>query len=262
MTTTATGTIKRLWALDGATLTLDSGLLVLGAAGEVTIPVPTFLIEHDRGLVLFDTGIVPEASVDPDGVYGELAEHVGLRFTPEQRVDRQIEGLGYKTSDVTHVVLSHAHFDHSGGMYLFPQAKFYIGAADLPYAFWPHPAASVFFRRPDIEATRSFDWHPLAGDHDLFGDGSITVLAMPGHTPGNSSLLVRLPDRYFMLTADTVHLRSALTDTLPMGSDYNTRESVESIRRLRQLSESHDAHIWIAHDPEDWKAFAAPKCYQ
>lgn len=55
---------------------------------------------------------------------------------------------------------------------------------------------------------------------------------------------------------------SALTDTLPMGSDYNTRDSVESIHRLRQISHSHNAHIWIPHDPEDWKDFAAPKCYQ
>lgn len=235
---------------------------MLGASGEVTIPVPTFLIEHERGLVLFDTGVVPAAVEDPEGVYGELADHINLAFTTEQRVDKQIEALGFKTSDVTHVVVSHAHFDHTGALYLFPEAKFYIGAADLPYTFWPNPAAAIFFRRPDIEATRSFDWHPVQGDHDLFGDGSIQILAMPGHTPGNSSLLVRLPDRSFVLTGDTVHLRSALTDVLPMGSDFSTQDSIRSIHRLRHVAESLDASVWIAHDPEDWKDFAAPRCFE
>lgn len=262
MTAGFAGFAKRLWALDGATLTMDSSHLVLGAEGIVTIPVPTFLIEHERGLVLFDTGIAPEASVDPEGVYGDLAAFVGLAYTPDQRVDRQIEKLGFKTEDVTHVIVSHAHFDHTGGLYLFPQAKFYIGAADLPYAFWPQPAAALFFRRPDIDATRSFAWNPLQGDFDLFGDGSIRVLSMPGHTPGNSSLLVRLANREVLLTGDTVHLRSALSDELPMGSDYNTLDAVTSIRRLRQIADSRGADVWIAHDPEDWRAFAAPGCFE
>lgn len=256
------GSAKRLWAMEGATFTLDSGLLVLGAVGQITIPVPTFLIEHERGLVLFDTGVAPQSAVDPEGVYGELAEHIGLDFDADRAVDRQIEQLGFKAGDVTHVIVSHAHFDHTGGLPLFPQAKFYIGAADLPYSFWPLPAGSPFFHRPDIEATRAFDWNPVQGDHDLFGDGSIVMLAMPGHTPGNSSLLVRVADREILLTGDTVHLRSALTDDLPMGSDYSTLDSISSIRRLRQIADSRNAEVWIAHDPEDWKQFDAPVCVE
>jgi len=50
-------------------------------------------------------------------------------------VDRQIEALGFRTADVTHVLVSHSHFDHTGGLHLFPQAQFYICAGDLPYAF-------------------------------------------------------------------------------------------------------------------------------
>lgn len=253
----------RLWALDGATFTVDTGLLVVNGSGEITIPVPTFLIEHPRGLVLFDTGVVPHASVDPEGVYGELAEHINIAFTPEQRVDRQIESLGFKTEDVTHVVVSHAHFDHTGGLYLFPNAKFFIGAADLPYAYWPMPAAQAFFRTADFDPTRAFRWNQIDGDHDLFGDGSITVLSMPGHTPGNSSLMVRLPSQTFMLTGDTVHVRAALENELPMASDFSTKQSVDSIRRLAQLSEANDAELWIAHDPEDWaKYYLAAKAYE
>jgi glyoxylase-like metal-dependent hydrolase (beta-lactamase superfamily II) len=256
------GEAKRLWALDGATLTLDSGILVVGGQGQVTVPVPTFLIEHPRGLVLFDTGLVPDAATDPHAVYGALADDAQIAMTPEQRVDKQIQALGYRTEDVAHVLVSHSHFDHTGGVPLFGNAELYIGRGDLPYAYWPMPAAKPFFHTAELDAARDYSWNQIDGDLDLFGDGSITMLAMPGHTPGNKSLLVRLPNRTMLLTADTVHLRQAIQEDLPMPSDYSTLQAVWSIRRLQQVAKAHDAMVWIAHDPQDWAAYQhAPSCY-
>lgn len=253
------GFAKRLWALEGATLTMDAGSLVVLASGSVTIPSPSFLIEHERGLVLFDTGLAPEAAGDPARVYGEhLVSLTGLQYYPEQRVDRQLEKLGFSTEDVSHVVVSHAHFDHTGGLYLFPNAKLFIGAADLPYVFWPSsPSLQLTYRYQDIEAARHYAWNPLEGDHDLFGDGSIQILSTPGHTPGHSSLLIRLPQQRLLLSGDVVHLRSALHDELPMGIDHSGDRTIRSIQRIKQVADSVEARIWVNHDPDDWKEFGA-----
>lgn len=252
-TTATTATATRLWALEGPTFTLGADFLVLHEPGVVTIPVPCFLIEHPRGLVLFDTGIIMEASEDPLSVYSpQTLAFNNLAYSPEQRVDRQIEALGFSVTDVTHVVVSHLHDDHTGGLKLFPHADIYIGAGELPHAYWPHPPQRNLFRYRDIDPTRGFNWHELADDHDLFGDGSIVVLRLPGHTPGSSGLLVRLPSRNLILTGDAVHLRAAIEKTMPMGGDWNTSESVRSIRRMVQLSKSIPAEIWIGHDPQDW----------
>ncbi|MBS4729018.1 N-acyl homoserine lactonase family protein [Mycobacterium sp. SM1] len=261
---TAFGTAKRLWALDSPTFTLDKSILMVGASGECTIPMPAYLIEHPKGLVLFDTGLVPAAATDPEGVYGELAGLLGLRFRPEQAIDRQLAALGYATSDVRYVVVSHTHFDHSGGLYLFPQAEFFVGQGDIRYAYWPDPAGAVFFRRADIDAARMFRWREIPGvDHDVFGDGSVVILFTPGHTPGELSLLVRLPGRNFILTGDTVHLREALERVVPMPYDANTEQSLRSIRRLQLLRDSADATVWITHDPQDWAEFGhAPHCFE
>jgi N-acyl homoserine lactone hydrolase len=74
-----TGTARRLWALDGARLTLDRADMLDGAApGPVELVVPSFLVEHDEGLVLLDTGLAPEAADDPAGTYGaELGARCG-----------------------------------------------------------------------------------------------------------------------------------------------------------------------------------------
>lgn len=264
MTTHGFGTAKRLWALDSPTFTLDKSILMVGATGEVTIPMPAYLIEHPKGLVLFDTGLVPAAAKDPDAVYGELADFLGLQFTPDQAVDAQLQALGYKPSDIKYVIASHTHFDHSGGLYLFPEAKIFVGEGDVRFAYWPDPAGAVFFRPQDIDAARDFTWQEVPRcDVDLFGDGSVVILFTPGHTPGELSLLVRLPDRNFVLTGDTVHLREALENVIPMPYDADTVESLRSIRRLQMIRDAADATVWISHDPEDWAEFQhAPFSYE
>lgn len=247
------GVATRLWALQGPTFTLPADFLVLHEEGEVTIPVPCFLIEHPRGLVLFDTGIIPEASEDPLSVYSaETLAFNHLDYAPHQRVDRQIEALGFSLADVEHVVVSHLHDDHTGGMRFFAHADMYVGEGELPHAYWPHPPQRNLFRYRDIDPTREFRWHELPTDHDIFGDGSVVVLRLPGHTPGSSGLLVRLPTRTLILTGDAVHLRAAIRKTMPMGGDWNTAESVRSIQRMLRLSRSLSADIWIGHDPQDW----------
>jgi N-acyl homoserine lactone hydrolase len=261
---TGFGTCKRLWALDSPTFTVEANTLMYGLSGELTIPMPAYLIEHPKGLILFDTGLVPEAMDDPFAVYGELATLTKIGAAPHLRLDRQIEALGYKTSDVTHVIASHAHFDHSGGLYLFPEAKFYAGQGELQFAYWPAYIGAGFFRLADLDVTRSFDWYQVPGiDVDLFGDGSLVILFTPGHTPGELSLLVRLPSRNFILTGDTVHLRAALEHEVHFPVDADTAAAVRSLRRLKLLRDTADATVWITHDPDDWSDYAhAPHSFE
>jgi N-acyl homoserine lactone hydrolase len=254
------GIASRVWALEGGSLTFDASMLVLGAPSVPTvIPAPTFLVEHERGLLLYDTGLATDAATDPERVYGDLLPHLGLRFTEDQRVDRQLELLGFGTADVTHVVLSHAHYDHAGGLHLFPGATLFAGEPELPYAFWPiSPAFAAHFRREDLEASRHHTWNTLTADHDVFGDGSVQILWTPGHTPGHLSLLVRTPTGALLLTGDTVHLRSAWTGVLPGPADFSAEQTVRSIHRLRRLADAERAMVWVNHDPGDWARFGAP----
>lgn len=257
------GTARKLWALEGGCISEQRGSLVLGESGPVVLPCPSFLVEHARGLVLIDTGIAPAAVGDAHAAYGKFADEVGISLSREQCVDRQIEALGFKISDVTHVIMTHLHWDHTGGMYLFPHAQFFVMSGELQYACWP-PAVGPVFRREDIEPTRGFAWNQVEdAEFDLFADGSIVMLHMPGHTPGNASVVVRLAGRTIVLAGDTAHLRSGLARELPMPSDYNTLDSVKSIRRLRQLATSLEALLWLSHDPTDWSDYKhAPDFYE
>ncbi len=257
------GHASKLWALDSPTLTVQSETLLYGTSGMVTIPVPAFLIEHAKGLVLFDTGMHPDSIEDPDKIYGDLAPLLGIGGTVEQRLDRQIEALGYKLSDVTHVISSHGHFDHTGGLYLFPEARHYFGEGELRWAHWPDPIQAFVYREEILETIRRLDVRELVGDYDLFGDGSIVILATPGHSPGEVSVAVRLKSRTFVLAGDAIHSRAQMEQEYHFPIDSNTHDALRSLRRVKYLGEQPDTTIWISHDPDDWAEFAhAPGFYE
>ena len=250
------GTATKMWALPNATLTVPQSLLAHGGADDlVEIPCPAYLIEHPKGLVLFDTGCHPAAADDPVGHWGPFAEALQINYPKELLLDRQIQALGYKIDDIKYVIVSHLHLDHTGYLHAFPNAKFLIMENELRYAYWPDTHLRDVFVFKDIVPTRNFDWLELQGDFDVFGDSSLHLLKTPGHTPGESSLYVHLPNRSILLVGDTLHLRMQFDTLAGMPLDTDPAQSSLSIQRIKALRDLHEASVWISHDPEDWLEF-------
>lgn len=244
---------RRMWGLSGAQFTIPA--MSPEQTQPFTFVCPPILIEHDKGLVLFDTGCHPRIMDDIAGYWGDFWKMVEMKFSPAETLDAQIRGLGYKLDDVKYVILSHLHMDHTGGMALFPNAKFLVGANEIRFAYWADPAQRQYFVMGDLLPARGFNWLEVGEDYDLFGDGSLQMLKTPGHTPGESTLLVTLPSRKFVLTGDTVHTRQDLAEEKPMMIDYDPAQAVQSLKRLKQLRDQHQATIWIPHDIDDWHDF-------
>jgi len=252
----ADGKAIRLIAMPGAMLSMKEGELMDGGSDRmIDLPCPCYLIEHPKGLVLFDTGCNPQVAVDPVGYWGKIADHLHVRFSPDLVVDAQLKHLGYQPDDVKYVVVSHLHLDHSGGLALFPNAQFVIMKDELPYAYWPDRHVRAGFILNDLLPTRRFDWKEQTGDTDLFGDGSLQMLKTAGHTRGECSLFVRLRHRPVVLTGDTIHIRAQLETLAPMGADWDKARASESIARLKRIQDLGEAKLWISHDPEDWAEF-------
>ncbi|MGH7934587.1 MAG: N-acyl homoserine lactonase family protein [Candidatus Binataceae bacterium] len=250
-------TANKLIALTGATFTMNESQLMIGGSDkDIDIPIPSFLIEHPKGLVLFDSGCNAEVIHDAEKYWGKAAKFLrNIRFSPDQVVDQQVKLHGYKPSDVKYVVVSHLHLDHSGGLALFPQAQFLVMEGELPYAYWPKRKARNAFILNDLLPTRGFDWKELSGDTDLFGDGSLMMLKTAGHTPGECSLQVRLKHDSVILTGDTIHIRPQLETLAAMDSDYDIEAASASIKRLKDIQARGEARLWISHAPEDWEEF-------
>lgn len=249
----AATTAERMWALPPASYQSPAQVATLGESAP-GIPFPIYLIEHADGLVLFDAGLDPDCVGDPVAGYGELAERIRIDFREEHLVEHYLNGLGFGLSDVDTVIASHLHFDHAGALKQFPHARTLLGAGEMAYARSPERFSSTWFRAEDFDDRHGIAWSEVDADHDLFGDGAVTVLHLPGHTPGSLGAMVRLSGQTLILTGDAVHTRAAYDAEVHYHGDVDSLTARTSLRKLARL-EAAGAQVWICHDPDDWLRF-------
>lgn len=244
----------RMWALEPMTFQSPTAIAQFGDAAP-RMPSPVYLIEHTDGLVIFDAGVNPEYAGDPVAGYGEMAERLNMDFQQHHTIEAQLHDLGFSLHDVGHVVASHLHFDHAGGLRQFPHAVTYLGEGELEYASNPEKFCRSWFLIDDFDDSHGLQWSVLPGDHDIFGDGTVQVLSLPGHTPGSLGLLVRLEKTSFILTGDAIHTKGGYESELHYHGDYDSLSARKTLRKIRHLEHSVGAEVWICHDPDDWSTY-------
>lgn len=173
------------------------------------LPVNVVLIEHERGWVLWDTGQAPGSAGSPreyfpGGLVGAVyARQVRSTLTPGQGLGEQLELAGVAVADIVLAAVSHLHYDHAGNVgELAPGIPVLVSEAEhaLLTGRSPHmhgvladhlTAAPVTWRPVAFAPTDDPALSDFDGAYDIFGDGALTLLPTPGHTPGSMSMLVR-----------------------------------------------------------------------
>jgi glyoxylase-like metal-dependent hydrolase (beta-lactamase superfamily II) len=165
-----------------------------------TIAVPCFLIRHPKGTLVWDTGL------DPKFVQHSDNGARGIRATLSVSLEKQLQQLNLKPTDITYLAFSHLHLDHTGNANLFTAATWILNRTGLEWATQPTaggPITQETFSGYKHAKTRLID-----GDYDVFGDGTVRILKAPGHTPGHQVLLLTLPKAgKVLLSGDLYHLR-------------------------------------------------------
>lgn len=228
---------------------------------KVDIPYFFYVIAHPQGNVLFDTGGHPSLVSDPRMRLGDAADDFEVTMQKGDDVVSQIKRAGFSPTDIDHVVLSHLHYDHAGGIEFFPEAAFYAQQRELEFAHWPPIYQREVYVRADFD--HPIEWNELVGDRDLFGDGRVLIFPTPGHTAGHQSMLVQLDDkRAVILVADAAYLPRNIDENVLPGIVWSPDAMVSSWRRIRELQRSHNADLIFTHDL-DWaqKTRVAPESW-
>jgi N-acyl homoserine lactone hydrolase len=213
----------------------------------IELPVSCFLLRHAQGNVLFDTGCHPSVPENPAHWQG-MEKFMTPIMPPGENVLTGLSTIGLSAADVDVVVCSHLHPDHCGCNAFFKRASIMVHAKEIEAARKPNAvpmgylASEWDFGTPDA----------LSGERDVFGDGRIVLIELPGHTPGSIGALVRLErSGTFLLAADTVSLRVSLdTGVHPRNvQDHDALErSYAEIRRI----EAGGATVLCGHDAAQW----------
>jgi glyoxylase-like metal-dependent hydrolase (beta-lactamase superfamily II) len=213
-----------------------------GEPGEIKAPVTTFLIDHPKGLVLFDTGLGTRF-VRPAGT--ERQSFIDLE-QGNTMADR-IQALGVDPADVRWIVVSHFHADHSGGNAQFPNATIIVNEHEHEFA--KAQADGMLYCIEEFETGQPL--LEVSGEHDVFGDGTILLFPTPGHTPGHQSARVKTDGGDVVLTGDCCAMRRSLDEFKLPDHCHDIDQSLASLKRLARMQRS-GARVFPSHDPDFW----------
>jgi glyoxylase-like metal-dependent hydrolase (beta-lactamase superfamily II) len=215
------------------------------------IPVSCALLRHHEANVLFDTGCHPSVPDHPQARWGGLAK---LMVPIMPRGDNVVTGLaaiGLQCDDIDLVVCSHLHPDHCGCNTLFKRARFVIHKKEIEAARKPGAETAGYLA---AEWEQPAPTEELDGERDLFGDGRIVLIPLPGHTPCTTGALVAL-DRCgkFLLASDAVSVRETLDrDVIPRNT-WDADVLARSLAEIRRI-EQQGATVLCGHDDAQWQS--------
>jgi glyoxylase-like metal-dependent hydrolase (beta-lactamase superfamily II) len=227
--------IERMYVLYcGEILLSDMGRFSPGFTGPGTLSSTCYLIKHAQGWLMWDSGLPDAIAKMPEG----QKSNAGV-WHVKKTLASQLEQIGVKPSDIRYLALSHSHGDHVGNVDLFPQATLLAQKAEYE---WPDPLGVPRFK-PDMKVIKA------EGDHDVFGDGSVTLISTPGHSPGHQCLLVKLPKTGAMLlSGDAVHTKANWDLKRAPTQNFNHAQSIATLDRMAAVLKQHNAQLWIGHE--------------
>ena len=196
-----------------------------------------YLIKHGSDYMMWDTG---QAMTAVGGV------------APKVSVVDQLKKLNVTPEQIKYVGISHYHGDHTGQIDSFPGATVMIGKGDWDAISSPKPAGGVNFKPFAHWLSGGGKVEPLSSDKDVFGDGSVVMLDLPGHTPGHHGLLVKLKNKgNVLLTGDLAHLRENYESNGVPTFNVSRADTLASMDRIKKLAAAHKATVIIQHDARD-----------
>lgn len=197
-----------------------------------------YLIRHGDQQMVWDTGLSAETKNKPmvqDGMTAQI----------DRTLEEQLQQLGVKPQDVDVLGISHTHGDHVGQASQFTHARLVIGKGDFERLEGRPEDSLKGWRGSGRQITLA------SGDVDVFGDGSVVALHLPGHTPDHLGLLVRLRSGPVLLTGDVYHSAIARQKRAAPGFNTSRQESLQSMDRFEKLAKETGAKVIIQHEPND-----------
>ena len=215
-----------------------------------------YVISHPKGNLMWDAGLpeglvaMEEPFTSPDG---------NFTVTRKDSVVNQLKSIGMSLSDIKYIALSHTHFDHSGHANSFKDAAWLVQETEYD-----------FITSEEVQKNNSDNYnaikeltkvYKLNGDHDVFGDGTVIIKSMPGHTPGHQVLYLDLPEHGpLLLTGDLYHLYENREHKRVPIFNFDVAQTLASMEVFEAFAKEKNAKVYLQHQKEDFnKMPKAPK---
>ncbi len=239
----------KLFVMDCGSMTLEN-IAGFGLTNDDTpvrkLFVPCYLVQHKGKTMLWEAGL-PLDVVGAGKV--DLAALPGTYLEYDVSLVDQLATMDITPADVDYIALSHLHFDHIGAANLFAGSTWLVQRSEYEVAFGD--TANPAFVPQYYSALENAETQVLDGDHDVFGDGKVRLISLPGHTPGHMALALDMQETgKLVLSGDLYHFKmSRELKSVPV-FNHDAADTHSSMDKLETLLAETGASLWIEHDME------------
>ena len=213
-------------------LECDKGFVTLGRdmGKMIKIPVFVFLVKHDKGNILIDTGF----SKNFKETWGKRLKY--YRPLLEKDIVQHLKNV-----KIDYIINTHLHIDHSENNQEFKNAEVIVQKPEL--AFAKNPKLYQKLAYPD--KIEDLNYRIIDNNLDLFDDGTIKIIKTPGHTPGHQSILLNINNKPIFIAGDACYSEENLKYFCLPGILWNPDKILESYELIKNLK---DTKIIYGHE--------------
>ncbi len=207
-----------------------------------------YVIKHPDGNLIWDAGLpeglvgMPEPFTSPDG---------NFTVSRKDSVVNQLKSIGMTIGDFKYIALSHTHFDHSGHANTFKEATWLVQEAE--YDFITSEEAQKTHADLYNAIKELTNVKKLKGDFDVFGDSTVVIKSMPGHTPGHQVLYLDLAEHGpLLLTGDLYHTYENREHKRVPVFNTDVAQTLKSMEDFEAFAKEKNAKVYLQHQKEDF----------
>ena len=230
--------------------------LFQSAKRRIYLPVSAYLIEHPKGLVLVDTGWHSDVRINQKKHMSWRLNFASKAKLPEgEAIDEQLSLLGIKPKDLDYVFISHMDVDHISGLTLVKDAKQIfatkaeldaVNKGEIRYSKRLYEGVDI---KP-FEMTPS-EHGPFKRSYDVFGDGTVLMVDVAGHSKGTAATLIQNNGKFVLLTADCGYAKESWENIRLPGPLSDKKKMIDTLKWVKDMSNKEGCvEILATHDPE------------
>jgi len=231
--------------------------ILFGKKWAEWVPVYAWVIDHEDGVIVVDTGETQKTSV-----WGYLpkwhpyyALAVDFDVKPEDEIGPQLLKMGINPDkDVKKVIMTHMHTDHAGGLHHFPNSEILIdknefknasGLKGILAGYLPHRWPK--WLKPTLIDLPNDRYFTFNRSMPVTKDRKVMIVATPGHVANHISVIVEVEGRHYFLAGDTSYNQENLINEVPDG--VGTNDSVNTLKNILSFAKSNPTIYLPSHDP-------------
>lgn len=209
---------------------------------------PFYVISHPKGNLIWDAGL-PENLVGSETPF--TTPNGNFTISRKEKALDQLKTIGMSTLDINYIALSHTHFDHTGHANTFKNSVWLVQGDEHDFI----TSAEIMNGNTDLynAISQLNNVERLNGDFDVFGDGTVVIKSMPGHTPGHQVLYLDLLENGpTLLAGDLYHFYENREHKRVPSFNTDLNQTLASMEAFEAFAKENGAKVYIQHSKEDF----------